>query len=140
VTSSQPVVTQNAINFTPDNLHCYAYSGEFTSSTVANTVLDFETNSEYIKGTIRLAGMIDMGSPATGHQVACRVLFNGVVVLDLHTEGAEKDMTFGDVAPIIIPPFTHVTCIVDMNATSSGTDGTVSLIGKAYGMTETGFQ
>jgi len=113
--------------------HIYIYSGEFTSSTVGNTVMDFATNTEYIKGTIRLAGMIDMGSPATGHQVACRVLFNGVVVLDLHTEGAEKDMQFSDTAPIIIPPFTKVTCVVDMNATSSGTDGTLSLIGKTYG-------
>jgi len=140
MTNSQPVVTPNALNFTPDNKHAYAYSGEFTSSTVANTVIEFNTNSEYIKGKVRLAGMVDMGSPATGNQVCCRVSFNDVVVLDLLTEGADKDMTFSDHADIIIPPFTNVKCIVDMNTTSTGTDGTVSIIGKAYGMTDTGFQ
>jgi len=112
--------------------HCYAYSGEFTANTTTNVVLDFNTGKGYIVGTIRLAGMVDLGSPATGAMVACRVKFNGNTVIGLCTEGAEKDMTFGDIADIVIPPLTHFTAEVDMNTTSTGIDGTVSLVGKVY--------
>ncbi len=113
--------------------HCYAYSGEFTANSTSETVLDFQSGKNYIVGNIHLAGMVDMGSPVSGARVACRINFNGITVIDLHSDGSDKDMPFSDSADILIPPLTNVTAIVDSSTTNTGYDGTVSLIGEIYG-------
>ena len=111
---------------------CYAYSGEFTANTAAQTVLTFTTAGFTVVGTIRLGAFVDMGSPTTGSRAACRVKLNGTTVIDLHTDGSDKDMPFSDFADIIIPPFTKVECEVDANNTSTSVDGTVSLTGELH--------
>ena len=125
--------TSAGLGLTTIGKHCYAYSGEFTADTTSTTVLNFTTGKGYIVGTVRLSGMVDLGSPATGASVACRLKFNNISVIALHTEGSEKDMAFSDVADIVIPPLTNVTAIVDSNTTSANVDGTVSIIGEVYG-------
>ena len=109
----------------------YAYSGEFTANTSTQTVLTFTTGAFHLVGRVRLASFVDMGSPATGAQGACRIKLNGSTVIDLMTDGGDKDMTFSDHADIIIPPFTKFVAEVDSNTTAD-VDGTVSLTGRIY--------
>ena len=111
---------------------CYAYSGEFNANTAPQTVLTFTTAGFTVVGTVRLGAFVDMGSPTTGSRAACRVKMNGTTIIDLHTDGLDKDMPFSDFADIIIPPFTKVECIVDANNTSADVDGTVSLTGELH--------
>jgi len=135
------------LQFTPDNKYAYYYSGEFTASSNLILVGEFKTNSEYIIGEVRLAGMTDMGSPASGAIVCLRVAFGNattgtintnpqLVVANLKTDGNSEDMPFSDTAKIIIPPFTNVQFFRDGDSTSTSFDGTVSFIGKVKGAIE----
>jgi hypothetical protein len=133
VTSSQPVVTQNAINFTPDNLRCYAYSGSTTLSTSYQEFLNFNTNSEYIVAELNFVGEWDsLGA----NDFYTRVYFNDVIIM--------FDDTSAELAPnvwpvrLIIPPFTHV--VIDGKAQSGTPEFSCVLIGDVYGMIETGYQ
>jgi len=136
VTSSQPVTTPNAINFTPDNLRCYAYSGEVSVANVELFLLDFQTNSEYINGQVLL------GSKAQENEdYEFKIYFNDVIIFS-STFGDQGAIYIGNwPIPIIIPPFTAVKMSLDN--ISGDTDSrvwTIGLTGEAYGMTETGFQ
>ena len=135
------------LQFTPDNKHAYAYSGEFdgAAGTAPTIRLQFETGSYYLVGKIRSAGMSDMGSPSSGNVLATRVYFNGTlfdgteiknVVLTFKTDGASEDMPYADEADIIIPPFTLVTCVTDMDSASASQDGTIAFTGKVLGTVE----
>jgi hypothetical protein len=135
------------LNYTPDNKFCYFYSGEFTASSSLLFVGEFKTRSEYIVGEVRLAGMTDMGSPASGSIVALRVVFGDtttstlnaepeLVVANLKTDGASEDMPFSDTAKIIVPPFTNVQFFRDGDTTSTSYDGTVSFTGQVFGSIE----
>ena len=135
------------LNYTPDNKFCYFYSGEFTASTNLILVGEFKTRSEYIVGEVRLAGMTDMGSPATGAIVCLRVAFGNaetstinnnpqLVVANLKTDGNSEDMPFSDTAKIIIPPFTNVQFFRDGDDTNTSYDGTVSFTGQVFGSIE----
>ena len=46
---SGQTVKGNALQFTNDNKHCYAYSGIIGVSNSEKTMLLFNTNSEYLK-------------------------------------------------------------------------------------------
>jgi len=136
VTSSQPVVTQNAINFTPDNKHCYAYSGEVSVSNTELFLLDFQTNTEYIVCQVQLGSAIRQAE-----NYEFRIYFNNVVIF-YHTfenQGSEF-VTIPNAMPLIIPPFTAVKMSLDNITDTDSRIWTVGLTGRAYGMTETGYQ
>ncbi len=76
MTSSQPVVTPNALNFTPDNKHCYAYSGDIPASTSPTQVLEFNTNTEYVMANIIWNGHVDNGNIGVGVVGTIEIKFN----------------------------------------------------------------
>ena len=135
------------LQFTPDNKYAFAYSGEFTgaSGTAPTTRLEFQTGSYYLVGKIRSAGMTDLGSPSTGMVLATRVYFNNKnaptadaskVILTFKTDGASEDMPYADEASIIIPPFTLVSIVTDMDVSDASKDGSISFTGKVLGSIE----
>ena len=137
MTSSQPVVTQNAINFTPDNLHCYAYTGIVGaggSGTYAEH-LNFDTNSEYIKARV----MIQYGEPASDN-LEWQILFNNIVVANSNSQVTSTSKTFPDFVDLIIPPFTNFVWQITNSSGGTARDVTCTLIGEAFGMTDTGYQ
>jgi len=140
MTSSQPIVTQNAINFTPDNKRCYAYSGTGTAGTTADFVgLNFETNSEYL--VVRIYVLYDADDLASGSQFGYFFEMNGVQVAFTRREASAADIVDSPLPSyldLIIPPFTAFTATAFSNA--SGMDVGFQLTGKVYGMTETGYQ
>jgi len=133
MTSSQPVVTRNAINFTPDNKRAYAYSGSMVLSTAYQEFLNFNTNSEYILCEINFVGEWDsLGA----NDFYTRVYFNNQIIM--------FDDTSAELAPnvwpvrLIIPPFTHV--IIDGKAQAGTPEFSCVLIGDVYGMKKTEYQ
>jgi len=141
MTSSQPVVTPNALNFTPDNKHVWWYTGLVAgASTGTNISLgSINTNSEYIVGTVQALGPIETGDSTNGSRTKLEVYFNDVLVLLLFNDYDTGNMMQSAVADLIIPPFTKVELKYNDSAGSTYLYG-ASIVGKAYGMTDTGYQ
>jgi len=134
MTSSQPVATPNALNFTPDNKRCYAYSGVVTANGVDTIALDFTTNSETIDGSCYYTVNAD---DLSANFLTFLIKFNETiiaVVKERRDLGQLVDFPFN----VIIPPHTHVEVIFLNNGTA--TDLTAVFTGKAYGMIKTDYQ
>jgi len=141
VTSSQPVVTPNALNFTPDNKHAYAYSGTYQIDTTAFLMLEFQTNSEILVGQFVGFGPVKFdGDLNTGAFGGFQYSFNDNVVAITKTDTSQHDMGQYQEFKCIIPPFTNVKVKGLSYTTTSGMLMEVVFTGKAFGMTDTGFQ
>jgi len=140
VTSSQPVVTPTALNFTPDNKHCYAMSGNaLTAASLAfDTLLEFTTQSEYIMGNLVSYGATDIANPSQGAHSLTQILFNDISLGLIKLESGKEGMQAYASIPLLIPPFTKVT--ISLAAESANWYSSVTFSGEAIGMTETGFQ
>jgi len=142
MTSSQPVITPDTINFTPDNKRFYIYSAPHDADTTIVTLLEFQTNSEYLQASVHYTGYMgpDWDSASAGLRGICSIYFNDVRVYQIMSDNDNGNMaqTYGPV--LIIPPFTKVT--VKSNSTSDTADYVVqcALTGEAYGMTKTEYQ
>ncbi len=143
MTSSQPVATPNALHFTPDNKHCYAYSGEVqvTNSAGQRTMLEFITNSEYIVGRFSF-GNADAdfsGAKDIGYQIN----FNDVLIFaQVSASDSDGTMIYDGACflqDIIIPPFTTVK-ITGFTTDTDNIGSFAMFSGKAFGMTDTGYQ
>jgi len=136
MTSSQPVVTPNAINFTPDNKRAYIYSGEKNVTNVELILFEFSTNSEYLKARFQLTS--DSGS---NDNINSQLYFNNVVV-------QAGIYTLNGLAPwndilslhMIIPPFTDVKFTATNLSAVNARPHFAMMVAKAYGMTETDYQ
>jgi len=135
MTSSQPVVTPNALNFTPDNIRCYAYSGEQAITDTEAIMIEFKTNSEYIVGTVQFNLLQD-----TADDMFYRIKINDQTINGYLVVGAQQSTDSNNPMPVLIPPFSSVVLTADNVGSSTGRTNTCSFVGKAYGMTETGFQ
>jgi hypothetical protein len=133
MSSSQPVTTPNAINFTPDNKHCYAYSGVKLVGTSATEVMTFTTNSEYLVGQVSVFCISD-----TTDDIEFIVKFNDVTILETNTTSF-KDYAPYTPLPLIIPPFTVVT-MEAFNQASGSKNVSMNYTGKAFGMADVGYQ
>jgi len=135
MTSSQPVATPNALNFTPDNKQCYAYSGVVGVDDTEKNLLEFQTNSEYIEAQIQLGS-----DSAENEDFEFQIYFNNVVVFAgiFNNQGQHNIGSWP--IPLIIPPFTEVKISLDNLADTDTRNWTVGLTGKAYGMADTGYQ
>jgi len=135
MTNSQPVATPNAINFTPDNKHCYANSGMIGVPNAETTMLEFNTNSEYLNVKVHL------GSASTsGDDYIWKLYFNDVLIMShyiLNTYPIDRPDTGGK---FIIPPFTNVKMTMENNTDTSANNWFNSISGTAYGMTKTEYQ
>jgi len=134
MTSSQPVATPNALNFTNDNKHAYSFSGEVGVTDSSTQLLEITTQSEYIVGTIQPTNFSE-----SGDDMIFKVLMNDVPIVNMNLRNYAEFTPFEEIE-ILIPPFTKLT-INCHNATAS-TERSIGvlLVGKAYGMTETGYQ
>jgi len=139
MTSSQPVVTRNAINFTPDNKRCYAYSGSVSATNVEAILLEFNTNSEFIIADIQFNSMNELAQEC-GYQI----YLNNLVIMN-YLDGNRADPYHSpksnNMQKILIPPFTiFKSTAKNLTDTASLTKQTCTLVGDVYGMTDTGYQ
>jgi len=133
VTSSQPVATPNAINFTPDNLRAYAFSGLVAVTNAKATVLEFDTNSEYLAGKFYF-----VNASGSGDDFRYEIEFNDIVIVAAYRDSGNAEPQFR--GKIIVPPFTNVKFTADNISSPTGRNHTIYFVAKAVGMTETGFQ
>jgi len=136
VTSSQPVATPNAINFTPDNKHAYAYSGSLLNGSGAGAadqqLLLFQTNSEYLRSKFQFTT-----TQSSGHDFYVDIFFNDVLIVQLKEDSSDVE-GFPILIRLIVPPFTSVKVMVGQNST--GYYNQCNVVAEVYGMTETGYQ
>jgi len=132
VTSSQPVTTPQALNFTPDNKHCYAYN-TMAFSDDASTLLEFTTQSEY-----SVIDFLPMRNDTDSLDSKHRMFFNDELVLTFPLSSGGSGVS--GPCKMVIPPFTKVLVTVQNVSNTSGGNGSIAITGKTYGMTETGYQ
>ena len=100
--SSANTTIGNALQFTNDNKHAYAYSGTMAVSAGSETALLFTTSSEYIIARIEIS--FDTTSLGTGEDIGYQIKLNDIEVVDYN----QVLSTIPDNRPystIIIPPF-----------------------------------
>tara|TARA_R110000751_G_C13396404_1_gene437117 strand:+ start:40 stop:447 length:408 start_codon:yes stop_codon:yes gene_type:complete len=135
MTSSQPIATPNALNFTPDNKRCYTYSGGVNvGAGTTDTLLTFETNSEYIVARFQFT----IHAKNQSDNSTFILSLNDTVIFYAEKEDTES-AGMDSPLEIIIPPFTAVK-ITGAITGSGDIDHAVVMWGDVYGMTETGFQ
>lgn len=127
---SGDTVSGNALQFTNDNLHCYAYSGLFEASTTEESKLKFNTNSEYIIGILQLNMPVDDDNPTQANISSCNIKFNNVSIGIISGSSTDAGANRAVTQKIIIPPFTTVDLIVDSSGNESDRFGSLLLTGK----------
>ena len=113
--------------------HCYAYSGIIAigQASPETTMLNFDTGSGIIKGTIQAA----QGSTATTNDMRFTISFNGAIVAQLLHGGDSQYWagSFDNGMIIIVPPFTTVK-VTGYNLSSGSTrDSVATFTGRVYG-------
>jgi len=135
MTSSQPVVTPNAINFTPDNKRCYVYSGVIGATSANTQLIEFNTNTEYIKAKLFLTN-----SDESGDNFLYTIYLNDIICMQWRNLGVQDPLSLKNPIDFIIPPFTNVKINADNEGSGSARNHTALISGKAYGMTKTDYQ
>jgi len=122
-------VTGPALQFTQDNLHCYAASGSITTPGQGTdvTLLDFLNESAYIVGTVQF------GVPSeSNNNIGFSVTFNGEIVMGYTISGATSDAQSSNYLPLIIPAHTRVKCIGRNYESGSAIPLTAFFTGRVY--------
>jgi len=136
MTSSQPVVTPNALNFTPDNKHAYAFSGVMGVIGAEKTLLELQTNSEYLVSELQI-----LQGTTSNEDFKYKVYYNNVVVAQWHClQVTDKAINIPNAYFLTIPPFTLVKVTAENTSSGTSRDHSATLTGKAYGTIETGYQ
>jgi len=101
---SGQTVTGNGLQFTDDNKHAYAYSGEIGVGSSTITLSLLQTNSEYLNATLQI-----MNGTTSNEDFKYVVYFNDVVVAQWHfLYAATINQSMPNVLNLIVPPFTTI--------------------------------
>ena len=104
----------NALQFTNDNKHAYAYSGsKLNSSGVGDAdqqLLLFNTNSEYLKAKFQFTT-----TQSSGHDYYADIFFNDIDIVQIKEDSTDVE-GFPIMIRLIIPPFTVVKVMVGQNS------------------------
>ena len=113
--SGETVTSRNALQFTNDNKNAYAFSGEVDIDNATTTMLEFQTNSEYLISKLQI-----MNGTTSNEDFKYLVFFNNVIVAQWHClQVTDKEINMPNIYNFIIPPFTLVK--VTAQNTSSAT-------------------
>ena len=101
------------LQFTPDNKHAYAYSGQQFANDPEVTVLEFTTESYYLVGSIQFS------SPAgTSDDLVFRTYLNNIQVTGSNWTDTRQNENINQPVLFVIPPFTKLSARV-LNGTSA---------------------
>ena len=137
MTSSQPVVTPNALNFTPDNKRVYAYSGIVSVNGTETDLINSETGTYYciMKVAFGSGVIVDDTDDFT-----YRIRFNGEIIWQHTQDHSDAQYTWPSTLHIIIPPYTRVRLTAENTTDNTSHNQIVTMTGRVYGMTETDYQ
>ena len=100
-------ITGPDLQYTQDNKHCFAYSGNQTlAGGVFLKQLDFNTNSEYVLGAFTWG----TDETSSTRDVYIKILFNEIIVFTSRWDTSNQYPIKATPLPLVIPPFTHVEC------------------------------
>ena len=118
--SGETVTSRNALQFTNDNKFAYAYSGEVDIDNAATTMLEFQTNSEYLISKIQI-----MNGTTSNEDFKYFVYYNGIVVARWHFLYASTiHQSMPNVLNLVIPPFTTVKIAGENETSGTGRNHT----------------
>ena len=109
---------------------CYAYSGPFADSQTPQTVLNFTTGGELIKGILQFNAFVDEADPSAGSRGTCTIEMDGQVIAILKADGLEDDTPNVATQQLVIPPFTSMTAKIDSSGTTATHKATVLFTGE----------
>ena len=130
VAGSNPAGIGSTINYVGDFV--YANSGPFGSSTSEQTMLNFTTGAEIIKGKITCFAQVHFDAPAQGGISTWQLSFNSEVIALMRLDSSAADMPTQGFMDLVIPPFTLVTLKVTSTENTPDEELTSMLTGRLY--------
>ena len=130
---SGDTVTSNALQFTNDNKHAYAYSGEILVNNNTVTMLEFQTQSEYLIGSLSY-GLDQNASLSSSKLIGFTISFNNIKIFSQVSQ-TSTTLQFIDFDPnysFIVPPFTTVK--IESETTNTGNVPTFCMFNAKVGM------
>jgi len=126
--ASQTITGQD-LQYTQDNKHCYAYSGEVNTDNenVEVTALQFTSGSGYI-----LASFQFHNNQTTGDDIKFTLYLNSIVVFGITMQYSGTDKLENPPTSIIIPPFTDVLATVANATQAAARETLITLTGRVY--------
>jgi len=125
-------ITGPGIQYTQDNLHCFAYSGEYSTTTSSQIVIQFTTPSAYLLIDVYFTGPTQFSDPNSGREANWQVSFNDIVIATAHTDTSEGDIVQQPQLKLLVPPFTDVKIEVDGNDSAALMKNCALLTGRVY--------
>ena len=123
---SGQTVTSQTLQYTNDNKRCYAYSGQKTVNNNLNTVLEFETQSQYLK-----IGIQYFKDSVTSENYEYGILFDDIqILLGEFTSPLEDNPNIANPIELIVPPSTNVKVTLQNISDGTGRNWFVTLTGK----------
>ena len=119
-----------SLQFTPDNKRAYAYSGIVAVDNNEPTLLEFETNSEYLDTKIMI-----FNESGSGDDMRYKVKFNGIVVASMYANSG-NDFLLDTPILMVIPPFTTVLITADNISSGTNRNHTAHIKAKVKGAIE----
>jgi len=123
-----------SLQFSPDNKFAYAYSGYHSFSNTELTILEFNTQSEYLRAHCQYA-ISDDGLTINEDDSYIKFYFNDTLVF-AQVDSGDPDRVQDAWPILIIPPFTNVKIAVKNQTDASNLAAFVCITGKVYGAIE----
>jgi hypothetical protein len=123
--SSETVVSINALQFTNDNKFAYAYSGINGVNATEETLIEFNTNSEYLD-----AKVLFYNESGSADDFRYKVKFNNVVVVSAYANSSNVSPSYFNPIEVIIPPFTNVKLTADNTSADTNRNHTAHVYAK----------
>jgi len=111
----------------------FAYSGLFAATTSDQTMFNFVTGAETIKGFFECMGNFNpnsSGNIGDGKNTAFQIYLNGVVVSAIKIATGGEQMPSKERQHLIIPPYTNVKLTVLSSGASATETSTATFVGK----------
>jgi len=126
-------ITGDALQFTQDNKHCFAFSGQLDDvANVYTSGLLFTTGAEYILGEFQFDPAIKISEIATGDITVYKILLNDTPVSITKLDGGQEDMPSENTVKMLLPPHTKVEVKYHGGADSADYPMFLRFIGRVY--------
>jgi len=129
--ASQTIVGPE-LQYTQDNLRCFAYAKDHGQETTEFNLLSFQTKSGYIVGEFIVNGPTRIDTVDVGGTCAFQIKFNDYIVLRIKVDTNDKDSPSQGFWRCIIPPFTDVEVSANCAENTANETINVTFTGRVY--------
>jgi len=109
-----------------------AYTGKQAATITPFTVLSFTSGNYLFVGEFQLNAALDENSPGGISQASANIKLNGISVAIITTGNISIDAPISQTQALLIPAYTKVEVVFDMDGNQSSHFATGSLIGRIY--------